>query len=314
MNHATGFSVAKEETEMSKRILIVEDSATQAVRARLLLEEVGYVAETAEHGEIGLERALANPPDLVVADIVMPVMDGYEMTRRLKTDARTAAVPVLMLTSRDKPLDVIRGLEVGADHFVTKPYDNEYLIQRVEALFDQQTEAQAGHLPEQRALDYFSQEIVITKSREQILQVLLQATARVLDCEAMGLFRPSGDQRLFFLLSFRNLADPAVEQLGSMMANAMTGLRPELPASAPMQTVRVVAESGADQPGFAGDLGASFMQAPLVVEGQIAGLVGVFSTEPHAFDIEHVRFLFEIGQKAAEALSRVRLGADTEGT
>jgi hypothetical protein len=212
-----------------------------------------------------------------------------------------------MLTTQDEPLDIIRGLEVGADHFVTKPYDDEYLVQRVRALFQQLAEARAGHLPEQRALAFFSQEIVITKSREQVLQTLLQATARILDCEAMGLFLPSGDQWLFFLLSFRTLTDSVVNGLGTTMAYAMAGLLPESPATAPLQTVRVVSESGAHQPALERDLGASFMQAPLIVEGQITGLVGVFSSKPHAFEIEHVRFLFEIGQTAAEALSRFRL-------
>jgi DNA-binding response OmpR family regulator len=292
---------------MNNRILIVEDSATQALRAQLLLEGAGFVAETAENGRIGLEKALALPPDLVVADIVMPEMDGYEMTRQLKADPRTASVPVLMLTTKDEPLDVVRGLEVGADHFVTKPYDDDDLVRRVEALFQQRAAAQAGPLPEQQALAHFGQEIVITRSREQVLQTLLQATARILDCEAMGLLLHGQDKWPLFLLSFRTLAAPVVEHLGAKMARAMTGLLSIAPPPVPIRIVQVVAEQGANQPVLTADLGAAFMQAPLIVEGQIAGLAGVFSSRPHAFDIEHVRFLFDMGQKAAEALSRIRL-------
>ena len=213
---------------MNKRILIVEDSATQALRAKLLLEEAGYVVEMAENGQIGLEKALAQPPDLVVADIMMPVMDGYEMTRRLKADPRTAGVPVLMLTTRDQPLDIIRDLEVGADQFITKPYDDEYLVQRIQAIFRQLEETRAGRLPEQQALERFGQEIVITKSRAQVLQTLLQATARILECEAMGLLLHSQDEWPFFLLSFHPLSAPVAERLGSTMARVMNRLIPEM--------------------------------------------------------------------------------------
>jgi DNA-binding response OmpR family regulator len=108
-------------------------------------------------------------------------MDGYEMTRRLKADPRTAGVPVLMLTTRDQPLAIIRGLEVGADQFITKPYDDDYLVPRIQALFRQLEEIRAGRLPEQQALERFGQEIVIFKTRAQILQMLLQATARAVE-------------------------------------------------------------------------------------------------------------------------------------
>ena len=179
---------------MNHRILIVEDSSTQALRAQLLLEETGYQVSTASNGLIGLEKARSNPPDLVVADLMMPVMDGYEMTRQLKSDPLTAGVPVLMLTTKDQPLDIIRGLEAGADQFLTKPYDDDYLVERIQALLGQLAEARAGRSPEQQELASFSQDIVITKSREQILQMLLQATARILACEAMGLLLHSQDE------------------------------------------------------------------------------------------------------------------------
>jgi DNA-binding response OmpR family regulator len=191
---------------MNNRILIVEDSPTEAQRAQLLLEEVGYQVEMAEDGQVGLEKALANPPDLVVADIIMPVMDGYEMTRRLKADPRTAAVPVLMLTTKDQPLDIVRGLEVGADHFITKPYDDDDLVQRVQALFHRLEEGRAGRLSEQQELERFGQEIVITKTREQILQSLLQAAARIVSCQAMALLLHRPDrERSLFVLSFHSL-------------------------------------------------------------------------------------------------------------
>jgi len=292
---------------MNNRILLVEDSPTQAQQAQLLLARAGYELEMAENGRVGLEKALANPPDLVIADISMPVMDGYEMTRRLKADPRMAAVPVLMLTAKDQPLDIIRGLEVGADQFITKPYDDEYLVQRIQALFRQLEETRAGHLPEQQALERFSQEIVITKSREQILQLLLQAMARILDCEAMALLvRRLGKERSLFVLSFYPLEDPMVAEMGTRMADLLNRIEAKVPLALPVQTVRIVAEPAQIPPTGKTDLMRSFLHAPLLVQGQVSGLLGIFGSRPDVFDIQHVRFLFDMGQAAAEALSRVR--------
>jgi DNA-binding response OmpR family regulator len=300
----------KEEGRMNQRILIIEDSPTQALRAQWLLEEAGYQAETAGNGQVGLEQARSNPPDLVVADIMMPVMDGYEMTRRLKADPRMASVPVLMLTTKDQPLDIIRGLEVGADQFITKPYEDDYLVERIRALLGQLAEARAGRLPEQQELASFSQEIVITKSREQVLQMLLQATARIIGCEAMALLLHNSDGWPLFILSFQALETSAAEQLGAKMADVLTRLSVDLPASGPTRTVQVVAESAMDRPTVTTSLHNAFMHAPLMVEGQVTGLVGAFSSMTAAFDIRHVRFLFDMGQKAAEALSRVRVDSE----
>lgn len=292
---------------MNQSILIVEDSSTQALRAQLLLAEAGFEVDTAGNGQIGLEKARSSPPDLVVADLMMPVMDGYEMTRRLKSDPRTAGVPVLILTTKDQPLDIIRGLEVGADQFLTKPYQDDYLVERIRALFAQLAEARAGNLPEQQEMARFSQEIVITKSREQVLQMLLQATARVVDCEAMGLLLHSADDWPLFVLSFQALEISSVEQMRAKMAGVLTKLGINLPAPGATRTMQVVSESGMDGPSVATSLYSAFMHAPLMVAGQVTGLVGAFSSTTDAFDIRHVRFLFDMGQKAAEALSRVRV-------
>ncbi len=292
---------------MSKRILIVEDSPTQALRAQVLLEEAGYQVEIAENGKVGLEKALADPPDLVVADIIMPVVDGYEMTRRLKADQRTAMVPVLMLTTKDQPLDVVRGLEVGADHFITKPYEDDYLVERVRALFDQLEEGRGGRLPEQQELERLDQVILVTKNREQVLQTLLQATARVLDCQAMALLlhHTDGDRPLF-IMSFSPLDSETVERLRVKIVEALNWITTDLPATMPTETRQIVVESARPSFPLEGDLLQSFLHAPLIVDGRVTGVVSIFSTLSDAFGVQHIRFLFDMGQKAAQALSRLK--------
>ncbi len=292
---------------MRKRILIVEDSPTQAFRAQALLEGAGFEIEVAENGQVGLDKAFNAPPDLVLADIVMPVMDGYEMTRRLKAAVLTAAVPVLMVTTKNQPLDVVRGLEVGADHFIIKPYDDDDLLGRVEAVFEWLAQRRAGQLPEQTPLGRLSQEIVVTASRQQILETLFEVTARVVGCQAMALLthRLEGE-RPIFILSSKPLEASTLERIVSWMVDVLAHVASDLPAVTPTQTVSLVIESDKSSALDQDGLLQSFLQAPLIVDGRVRGLVSVFSARPEAFDIHHVRFLFDMGQKAAAALSRLK--------
>jgi PAS domain S-box-containing protein len=115
----------------SARILVVEDSPTQAQRLQYLLEQSGHEVEIAANGKIALEMAQARRPALVLSDIVMPEMDGYELTRQLKAHHELRDIPVILVTTMSEPEDVILGLECGADNFVIKPYDERYMVSRV---------------------------------------------------------------------------------------------------------------------------------------------------------------------------------------
>lgn len=290
---------------MKARILVVEDSMTQALRAQLVLTEAGYEVALAENGQVGLDQVRAGPPDLVVADIVMPVMNGYEMTRRLKSDPRTAQVPVLMLTTKGEPLDIVRGLEAGADHFMTKPYDGGELVSRVGTLFEQQQQALAGESPTQQVIDRFHQEIVVTKSREQILEALFQAMAQVLACEAMGLLLYVQEQWLYFAMSIYHQPPEMLDSQAEVMVDVLSKLRSKAPETTQVRMVQIVVGEGQPRP-EAHPL-ASFMHAPLIVDGEPLGMVAVFSSAYGAFDVENVQFVFTMGHQAAQALSRLRL-------
>jgi len=114
------------------RILVVED---EAAIARILLDNLifeGYEAEAVADGAEGLERALAWRPDLILLDVVLPTLDGYEVCRRLR--AQGAATPIIMLTARGEEVDKVLGLELGADDYVTKPVGVRELMARVKAV------------------------------------------------------------------------------------------------------------------------------------------------------------------------------------
>jgi len=107
---------------MDVRILIAEDSPTQAERLRFLLEEQKYSVEVARNGKEGLELARESKPALIISDVLMPDVDGYEFCRNAKADEQLKEIPFILLTSLSDTNDVIRGLQCGADNFITKPY------------------------------------------------------------------------------------------------------------------------------------------------------------------------------------------------
>jgi signal transduction histidine kinase len=114
-----------------KSILVAEDSATQRELLHYTLGKAGFRVRVARHGREALHLAQEEVPDVVVTDIVMPEMDGYELCRQLKEGGRTRRVPVVLLTSLANPRDIIAGLQCGADSFIGKPFTEEYLLNRL---------------------------------------------------------------------------------------------------------------------------------------------------------------------------------------
>ena len=117
---------------MNERILIIEDEAPMRAALEDLLAAEGYRALTAADGARGLERALAEKPDLILLDVMMPKLDGFALCAELRRHAN--AVPVLMLTAKGQIEDRVHGLDAGADDYLVKPFSTEELLARVRAL------------------------------------------------------------------------------------------------------------------------------------------------------------------------------------
>ena len=115
-------------------ILIVEDSLTQALKLQYILEQHDYNVAVANNGKEALEYLREHTPALIISDIVMPEMDGYEMCRKIKDKESLKSIPVILLTSLSDPVDVIRGLQCGADNFITKPYQEDFLTSRIKSV------------------------------------------------------------------------------------------------------------------------------------------------------------------------------------
>jgi PAS domain S-box-containing protein len=155
------------------KILIVEDSPTQAEQLRFILEQRNFNVTSARNGQEALAAMRAQKPTLVINDINMPEMDGYELCRSIRADGDLSAVPVILLTSLSDPEDVFRGLECGADNFITKPYDEGTLLARVHYLLA--NVHLRSHETPQINMEIFlaGQRHVITAGRAQILNLLL---------------------------------------------------------------------------------------------------------------------------------------------
>src|SRR5215469_8559706 len=131
-----------------KKILIIEDEATIAQLIRLYLEQANYQVLTASDGVAGLELHARERPDLVILDLMLPVMDGMEVCRRIRAWANT---PILMLTARQGEEDRIAGLELGADDYLVKPFSPREVVSRVKAILRRSSRAGALHSQEAHA-------------------------------------------------------------------------------------------------------------------------------------------------------------------
>jgi DNA-binding response OmpR family regulator len=112
-------------------LLVVDDDAFIARLLEIELSAAGYDVRTAESGDRALELAYERCPDLILADVMMPNMDGFELTRRLRMDERTASTKVILLTARGLSADRLEGFAVGADDYVIKPFDTPELVARI---------------------------------------------------------------------------------------------------------------------------------------------------------------------------------------
>jgi DNA-binding response OmpR family regulator len=157
----------------STDVLIVEDSATQAERLRHTLEQSGYRVSIAPNGRLALESALRSKPRLILSDVVMPEMNGYELCRRVKSEQSLREIPLILVTTLSDPHDVIRGLECGADNFILKPYEPEHLLRRVEFVLVNSQMRQNGQTGMGLGIVFGGQKHFITADRLQILNLLL---------------------------------------------------------------------------------------------------------------------------------------------
>ena len=119
---------------MGKKILLVDDEAALVEMMKMRLEANGYEVISAYDGEEALEKAKKEGPDIIILDLMLPKLDGYKVCRLLKFDEKYKSIPIIMLTARAQKSDVEMGSKVGADAYITKPFEASILLGKIKEL------------------------------------------------------------------------------------------------------------------------------------------------------------------------------------
>ncbi len=160
-------------------ILIAEDSPTQAEQLKLILESAGFDTEVAVDAETAIAHLAASSFDMVISDINMPGLSGYELCRRIKAEAAWKHIPVILLTTGKDPMDIFRGLDCGADNFYTKPYDSDRLMERVRNIFSNRRLRAPENQKTGVEVSFSGQKFIVASEKEQILDLLVSTFADV---------------------------------------------------------------------------------------------------------------------------------------
>jgi two-component system phosphate regulon response regulator PhoB len=175
---------------VSRQVLyVVEDEPDIAEVLRFNLERAGYAVEVFARGDAALEAIRRRPPELLVLDLMLPGIDGLELTRLLKRDPATARVPLVMLTARGEELDRIVGLELGADDYIPKPFSPREVVLRIRAVLRRRAgggepgeQLRAGRIRldrEAHRVDIDGREVRLTATEFRLLERLLERQGRV---------------------------------------------------------------------------------------------------------------------------------------
>jgi two-component system, OmpR family, alkaline phosphatase synthesis response regulator PhoP len=180
---------------MAARILIVEDDPDIAELVARYLEKAGFISDRIASGREAVRQIMARAPDLVILDLMLPHMDGLEVCRTLRSNEKTAAIPIIMLTARADESERIVGLEIGADDYLAKPFSPGELVARVRALFRR---SQRGPAPteaitygpitvdtERHVVTVHGRDVVLTAKEFLLLAYLLQHRGRVLSRDVL---------------------------------------------------------------------------------------------------------------------------------
>src|SRR6266850_1618481 len=177
---------------MARDVLVVEDEPDIRRLVVLHLERDGFRCRTAASGPDALREVKEAVPDLVVLDLMLPELDGLEVCRRLRRDASTASVPIIMLTAKSDEVDRVVGLEIGADDYVAKPFSPKELVARVRAVLRRARPEPAPRVlsqsavtldPARHLVTLHGRRLELTPKEFDLLQALLEAAGRVLSRE-----------------------------------------------------------------------------------------------------------------------------------
>ena len=165
---------------MNVVILIAEDSHTQAAHLKYTLTKFDYQVVVTYDGQEAFDVIKKNKPTIVISDVLMPGIDGYELCRKIKSDRDLKDIPVILLTQLSDPKDIIKGLECEADHFITKPYNEDFLLSHIQYVLVNKELRKKSFAEMGIEIFFAGQKHFVTSDRMQILDLLFSTYEAVL--------------------------------------------------------------------------------------------------------------------------------------
>jgi PAS domain S-box-containing protein len=160
--------------QKSTEILVAEDSITQATQIKHLLESHHYKVTVAQNGKQALDRLTKHKPSLVITDIVMPEINGYELCKKIKSNKNTEDIPVILLTILADPEEIIEGLSCGADSFITKPYNEKYLLSHIERILSKENVVYHEKVPFSAQILFKGKKRFIQAEQQNVIRLMLE--------------------------------------------------------------------------------------------------------------------------------------------
>jgi len=300
------------------QVLVVEDESNLRVILCAHLRAAGFDVIEAADGEQACQVALSRQPEVILLDVGLPRMDGITATRALKADPRTADIPIIMLTARSSPQDVVSGLEAGAQEYLAKPFDMAELLARVQTVhrlaqarkqldyLNSRLEAEVEIKTSRLQLLYdFMRDLHQTDSRERVYDLVVQAVQKLTKAERISLMLLDGDHEN--LVCRRAIGiDPSV--IGDIRVRKRDGVAGQVFQSGRTLAAKAVGVPASGRPAYQGD---AFLSTPLISTSLQTpdGIIGVLNVTDkpgdETFTAEEIECIRSIADAGALALDNI---------
>lgn len=294
-------------------VLIADDQEHSVILLRRIFQRDGFDVESAKDGEIALEKARKLRPDLILMDVQMPRMDGFEVTRQLREDPATARIPVIFVTAAARePTDVAHGLNLGADDYIRKPYDYHELLARARSkMRARQLEDRLQQRSEElEALVRIGGELNQRLGLEELAERLLEIARQEFNAAfaELVLFDPAGEP-IMLMDTQQGMADPAnvLARLADPHSAIALVYRSGEPILLPGNDDGSEIVARLERAGL-----SSAMVAPLRHHGRLLGMLGVAVGDQQRLSDSDLRMLRSIGEQAALAVRNAQLYAELQ--